>query len=590
MSRRGAKRAGAPPASAPPAQRVRRGPQPSGDNAARLAEEMEARAFWDTISTDFLYTWATDYNSPQAQQLPRERNALLKFLVETDGVEVPDGSVAQQHAKLVRVWRKREGKRGGAHPPVVFSADTDDEQQDEQQDVQQQQPAGGDARPAGSQQLEQLTPPSTPPLNQQQHVDERERPPASDPMLAVALEHIKQLKVQLAAKGTASPALPAPPARICLVCGSPSPPGAPAGSDGGYNCANCGLRGDLPLSHAANQFLSAKLTGLGAPAPAPASSISSSSSGQSATVHRPSLSALDQSLARMLERGVAVPLFSGPAAGDTVPYAQALQLTARAYEASKYQPPSEHLVALIRAGKLREVGYALPRPHLSLAGALEAEAGTVALSGGTMQFINKVPVAPAVATSQQFCMALFSVILPALADRPRAMLEWITLGHTALALEASHSWAVASLYLQRTLAAAIEAGAPFATEVNTNVLLPIVLSAPSQRGGGAGGPAGGVARGGGAGAGGGGGAVRPCYNWNADLPCSRQPCAYAHVCQACEASGHKGPACPIGGGGAGPRRAPTGSSSVYSRNSRGSKQRHVQPAASSAGGAPPAAS
>jgi hypothetical protein len=34
----------------------------------------------------------------------------------------------------------------------------------------------------------------------------------------------------------------------------------------------------------------------------------------------------------------------------------------KAHQAAENDPPSAHLIALIRAGKLTEVGFALPRP------------------------------------------------------------------------------------------------------------------------------------------------------------------------------------------------------------------------------------
>ena len=555
------KPAGEPAASAPQ-PRKRRGTQPLEGNAAHIDGMVVARDFWDTIATDYLFTWATDYNTPAARALPKERAALLEFLVETVGVEVPEGETREDQVKKLKAcWRKRGGR--GAFPAV--DAAPEDEQQSHAASDDEGAGAPDPGRVAPSQPAS--PPSSTPPLNQEaQDADDTQvalnHSARAEALMQSALARIAAMEARGTVPASAADA-PSPP-RTCLTCGTTAPVGAGAGR---FNCSRCHLRGDVPLQHADNQFIiQAGLSGFSAPA-APAATTSASSSttvGQSATSTRPSLSVLDQSLVRMLERGAAMPLFTGPAAGEAVPHSQALLLAARAYDAPKYQPPSEHLIALIRAGKLCDIGYALPRPHQSLAGADAEDApGLLSLSGGTVQFVNKVPVAPVVANSQQFCMALFATILPALADRPRAMLEWITLGQTALALESAQSWTVASTYLQRALAAYTQAGKPFADEVDPQVLLPIVLGAPQgQRSGGASGPA--HQRG----AGGAGGADRPCFNWNAGLACSRAPCTFAHTCQGCGAA-HRVSDCTSAGAGQA-KRAPASSSSISSRtHSRG---------------------
>jgi len=561
MSRPGKRKGGPQQAASQPApQRQRRAAQPQQQQIVRM---MEAREFWDSIATPFLHAWATDYDTVDARALPEERATLLTWLVETDGVEVPDGDTREkQIAQLRKCYRKRKGGKGRL-PPVEAAPELEPLSPN----------SGSDAEDDGAR-TPPLAQPMAPPidaaalaaghLQQRAAADHRSPSPVASPAplsqadLAAQIARFAELQARVA---------PSPGSvRACLTCGVPPPTSAPPV----FNCAGCGLRGDVPLEHAANVFLRARLTGPAAPAAAASSAAASSISGQSAPVLKTGLSALDQALSRMLERGVAMPLFSGPSAGDAVSHSEALALTARAYEASKYQPPSEHLIALIRSGKLRDVGYALPRPHQSLAGEQESQAGTMALSGGALQFVNKVPVAPAVASSQQFCMALLSAILPALADRPRAMMEWITLGHTALALEASNGWAVAQVYLQRALAAAIDVGKPFAEEVNPHVLLPIIIGAAALAPPRSHAP-GDAPRAAGGGGGGGSGADRQfkaCYNWNGNKTCSREPCPFAHVCQHCASTGHRGSACPGTRGGGGSRRAPPGGSSVASRHTR----------------------
>ena len=116
MSRPG-KRKGDPKqaASQQAPQRQRRAAQPQQQRIVRM---MEAREFWDSIATPFLHAWATDYNTVDARALPEERATLLTWLVETDGVEVPNGDTREnQIAQLRKCYRKRKGGKGRL-PPV----------------------------------------------------------------------------------------------------------------------------------------------------------------------------------------------------------------------------------------------------------------------------------------------------------------------------------------------------------------------------------------------------------------------------------------------------------------------------------------
>jgi hypothetical protein len=535
------------------AEAIAEGDEPVALREERLAAMVAARKFWDGIATPYLYAWATDYETPAAKALqPQDRDGILRFLVETDGVELPAGRTAQlQHKALTACWRNfnKEGD-----PPAV--------------EVAAEAPA--------------LRRSDTPPLNQEQELEERALLMGiiGQPLRETGAPAPLQAAPSPTAKGTTAPpplalanpyqsGLPAPVplalTRQCCTCGSFTT--LPAGSAAVtvFFCGHCKQRGDLAFGDPLNIHLRAVAAGQMALAPVTAAA--ALSAGQSSNTALKSLSALDQCLIRMLAREPAMPIFTGGCAGDAIPFREALLLAARAFDAPKYKPPSEHLVALVRAGKLRDIGYALPRPLDSPGSVTDSESGSLSLSGGTVQFNPKAPAAPALASSQQLCMALLTTILPALIDKPRAMVDWMTLGRTALALEAAHGWPVASLYLQRELSTAVEAGRSFAASVDPQVLLPIMLESrslggrpPQHNSSGGGAP--------------GNNSARPigrnaCYNWNSKSPCAREPCQFLHVCLGCGSAGHRGQECPDGPVSVpGKRQLNTSAQSVQSRRSQ----------------------
>ena len=571
------RKAVAPPASAPqPARAAKKaataaiagGSVPPEEREARVEAMVAARTFWDSVATEHLRAWATDYDTPEARKLTRaSRDRLLEFLVDTEGVQIPAGPREQQQAELQKCWRKRHQKSGVA--PEVFVAAA----APSSPTPAERSPAAAAAAARGR---------YTPPLNQEApNFDEQSEEEEELAAHAAAYDALMKPAAPSAAAfvpsfSPASPpaargAMPLPAARACAVCAAVT---GVAPLIGAFMCTMCHFRGDIGFDHPVNaharELALAAAQGTGAPAAAASSAAASSSaSSQSSDTSLKALSALDLSLIRMLHHGSAVSLFSSADAAEGLSHKEAVARVARAYDSAKYQQPSEHLIALIRAGKLRDIGYALPRPHQSVPGKDDAESGSLSLSGNTVSFVNKVPQAPSVQSAQQLSMALFSTILPALIDRPKALAEWLTLGRTALALEATYGWSAAAQYLQRQLALTIDAGVAFATEVNSHVLLPIIMSsAPPRHPQGAGIPSG-QQRNGGGGGGGNSSAAREqvCYNWNNGVACKNgADCRFAHQCQGCGSRDHKGPACPKGAVGNGGKRAPGSGSSIASRS------------------------
>ena len=174
------------------------------------------------------------------------------------------------------------------------------------------------------------------------------------------------------------------------------------------------------------------------------------------------------------------------------------------------------------------------------------------MAGGAIIAQSKSTDAPPTTSLQLFCAAIFSTILPALIDKPMAMLQWLALRRTALELESRYGWHTASQYITQLLNERVPQSQGF-VDVSPHVLESVRMAPRLQYGGGghaasSGPPA--RAQGG----------TGTCHNWNRGLPCASSPCIFAHVCvfraeKSCIGN-HKGTECPkkppsFGSGGTG---------------------------------------
>ena len=322
------------------------------------------------------------------------------------------------------------------------------------------------------------------------------------------------------------------PTRACTHCLAEAPHATPA-----FRCADCGMRSDLPFDAPVNVHLRG-----------PASSASGQSISDTATARAPkeALSRRDKELERLAEEGAAYPRFDDAAA---VSSAEALEGVRESLWATNYSDPSPSLIKLVRSGKLTKIGFALP----TLASQAQtradfAESGILFVNGRS-ETTGSV-VAPLVQNWDEFTHALFSVILPALFDRPRALLDWIALARTVREISREHGWPVASRYIDAVLADKVVRRAPFGTYDNR------VYDAVTKPGSVAGARASsaGTPHRGAAAAASSGPAERfvpdahphACRDWNFGR-CNRPSCAMTHECMwiACKATdrAHPGNAC-----------------------------------------------
>jgi hypothetical protein len=531
-----------------------------------------ARSFWEQFHTEFLWGWARDYKDAPALA-PDNRDALLHFLTTADGVERPEEG--DEEKQLVQAWKRciRKFKRAGTpQPPVLLAA------------AAEADAALSPATPEGTPPMGQPSPPSPLllSLSAAAAVPPRADPPSAlRPPAAARFSLSSALQMQplppspaAAAAGT----LPPPTTQKCKSCARHVPADPPPEP---FFCPHCQTRGDLEWGHEQNVKMRDALEREAlarAGQVAPSASASSASSQGQFSITAPKLSRLDQEFARMAAHGRDQPLFVGAAAATPWTFEQAVQAVQRAYGASASQAPSAQMVNLVRAGKLRHVGFATPQP---LQGALAGDAkvkGRIGFADDDTVVLSSVASKPAeVNSASSFCLALFATILPALIDRPAALSEWLTLGRTALALDEKFGWKLAMDYVDRQLARSIDAGAPFAAAVDSGVLTELALAGigrSQQHSSGASGPSSSARK-----------ERGTCHRFNGD-GCSQSAaaCIFLHSCSNCSSADHGAKACPRGERG---RRPPLSGSSVSTKQSHVS--RHSRAGGGGGGGGAPAA-
>jgi hypothetical protein len=293
------------------------------------------------------------------------------------------------------------------------------------------------------------------------------------------------------------------------------------------------------------------------------------------TAHtQPGLTPLEREFDKLARDGADFPLFTGPSAGATVPHLDALEEVHKALGATGMHRPNAQLIELIRSGKFTVVGHAVPKQLPEGGGTLTEEvAGFTFNANGLAVVQTKAGTAPPIGSLATFCSALFSTILPALSDRPAAMVQWISLGRSALDMEAKHGWPAAVRYITQQLNDCVRRRVPFS--VPSQAVLDTVrssLGAPrAQQAGGSAPQQPGAA-------------PAPfkqkvCEAWNFKREgCNNATCTEKHTCiysvvagAPCKAAfgSHKGAECPHKAAMQAARKQPGSGGSVKSRGGRG---------------------
>lgn len=518
-------RALSPPMPAPPRSKRKAAPAAASLNEGVLSGEAGAgvvaqaiawRKEYERWHTELLATWLIDWGVKLPKSMRSDREHIIIELVSRSHPPPREG---KQQQEFTRVWRRVSKASAQAVPPGPLHM----------AEGQPQLPSV----PAGV-----------------GHVslsdgEEEEEEASSEDDAASPVSVAKKAKTQhvsVAAPGAAAAAAASKPVahvglpseqaewgewRTCLTCGELAPEHAKKGA-GAFRCAGCFRRGDLEHSHPLNvQLMEERKRSV-----APASSSGSSSLGQSHTQGAGSLAAADShlnALERHFEKELKrLPAQQGAFVRGGVPqpftHQQAIAEVRKAFKASQTEAPSEQLVALIRAGGLANVGFAIPRLLAQARRDDDQAASAIHIVGGVLT-AGSAAVAPPVESLQSFCAALFGTILPSLVDNPRAIAQWCALGRTALEFERDDGgWKGAHDYIEQLLHERITTGTGEYASVSDSVRIAVQSSFTRQRGNAPQqqqqAPASGKKSEQGS----------ACRQFNMGVPCRRTPCRLDHVC------------------------------------------------------------
>jgi hypothetical protein len=431
------------------------------------------RAFWDQFPTGYLHAWLTDFNSEKKKFVSpidvTDREKLLKILIEKKFDTQEDGAPIASK-RLLQIYRKINGSKAAALDPPQATSDQSADKADEEAEEEGDQDEDEDmAEEEVERALEasRVASTSVAKLPLLPSLDASGRPLYRPVRIHNGREFVDMTGDE---SGHSAPARLAP----CRTCASAPPASASAAA--GWLCAGCGLRGDLDTGAMANQFL-AKRT-LQSTGTASSSSASTPSSGQSQSTKL--ADPLDSEFERLLAVGVPVQEFEDTGA---VQPSEAIEAVRKAYKSLKYKRPSAQLQALIRAGKLPAIGYAIPALlSQDWQGHGHAGGSTVTVGAdGTVGLTARGRIlAQPVHTIDQFVGALVSTILPSLIDRPKAMVQWLSLATSVLAVSSEHGWNAAMTYAAELLHERIPIGEGIA-KVSDEALRSLAFPSPDGR-------------------------------------------------------------------------------------------------------------
>ena len=239
----------------------------------------------------------------------------------------------------------------------------------------------------------------------------------------------------------------------CTHCGAVIPGATPPGT----TCHGCTLYPFLGEGHVLNAVIVRRLNTAASPASAgPGQSIDTGST----VAEAPKLSAADRELERLAAEGADWPRF---ALTDHVSSDDVFKDGRFTYRGASTAKLSASLIKLIRSGRFTQLSLVLPRDAAAAAvadantgrGALKVDAST-----GQLQAHATLAVRP-LADMGELMEAYFYGVLPALFDRPRALLDWSLLMRTAITINKTFGWPTAWEYVGGILSDAVPQREPF---------------------------------------------------------------------------------------------------------------------------------
>jgi hypothetical protein len=504
----------------------------------RLAKE-ERRAAFEPYSTLALWAWGADHEGwtiPRDRAIPSGRKAILDALVKGKAL-VPRNLQAVQ-----RNWRKVAG--------TAAPFPSRDREADAALDDDEAQPA-----PSGAEALEdELERYEDEEYSSDDEGEEAEQLAAKERAVHDLLQEIQARKEKAARRSaaaaagatSAAAAAASPPSAVCKHCTVPLKHLAQA-------CGHCGTSPLHPPDGEHNKSLRSLVlmrlqaaNPLGQSTTLPAST--SGGGGASSKAH----TKRDKEFERLIKEGKPQELF---AKDSPLSHTDALLGVEVSYNAADYQPPSVFLQELIRAGLLKDVGFAIPRTLASVKAAREKGDAMLSVQGGTVSVVDSIH-APPVHSLSEVVEAFVCAIGPSLIDRPAALVEWFALLRTLVEIDKAWGWPAARTYMDRALERAYNQGpnGRFGKYKAAFLDARLTMFGPQRGAAGAAAANGGSQQKNGAGGGnretGAWSAMHPdaCRKFNLFDSCTGAGCNYKHLCcwPACFKQGatHQGKDCP----------------------------------------------
>jgi hypothetical protein len=403
--------------------------------ASREAElDMASRKLWEHFDPRLGHAWllAHDVDGVNISEIEvDDREKILDLLVEHRAKIGMARSLPTQLKKLQENFKRLNPSVKSSDIPgmVVVDAEEDDEMEvDEEEEKEERK--------------ERRTMPLLPSANNLAH-SHRIPPPTSASAFALASATPHPLTVTMLLES-------------CLTCTTPRP--AAAGTS--WICSKCNLRGDVTADHVANLYLREQMKSSATPAQVATTASSSSTSshlGQSALEKY--TKKLEQFLAQQLREGKTHEGFTSAAAMTTKEAMKKVRDTA--FKANDYEHQSDLLIQLIRENKLKELGFALPSRITDINAREDSITDQLTFVSGTGAIVaskNRV-VAPAIDSPLKLLEALASTIVPALIDRPSALIQWMSIIRSMIEIHRdTNEWSRAMEFLAQQLHNCIASG------------------------------------------------------------------------------------------------------------------------------------
>jgi lysozyme family protein len=216
-------------------------------------------------------------------------------------------------------------------------------------------------------------------------------------------------------------------------------------------CSGCKLRGELHPTDPINIMLDKRASSSASNASTKASEEAAVLRGQLLTTESRFKDRLDKEFDRLTTEGEVFTEFIKNSSENSVAWTkEALKIQREQMDGTAYEFPSEHLIKLIRSGKLTSINYAVPHRFDA---PITASSDPVAVSAdGSIKLGYQKLKHEKLPSLEAFLQAVIGTILPAIIGQPHATAQWLGLIRSILHIDKVYGWSAAQSYLDSVLA------------------------------------------------------------------------------------------------------------------------------------------